>query len=625
MGDGEGGAALAELFQRLLHQPLALVVQCAGGFVQNQDGRIFQEHPGDGDALLLPAGQLYAPFAHIGVIPVGQLPDEAVGPRLLRGSLHLLPGGAGQAVGNVFIDGAGEHVHLLLHHADVLPQAALGQLGDVLTVDQDASAADVVKPGDQVAEGGLAAAAGAYQRDLVAGLHGFVDVGQHGPVVIVIVEADVVEGHIALHAGQLLRAGRIVHVGLHVHDLAEALDARHAPLELLRVVHHPADGGQQGGNVEQIRHVVRRRDLAVDDEQRAHDDHHDVHHAVKGAGGGVVARHVAVFAAADADELLVAPVELVDLHGLVGEALHHPDAQQAVLHLSVDLAHLMAALLEGGPHLLVKIPGQHQHNGQHEENDDRQHRVDAQQDHEGHGDLDGGDQKFFRAMMGELRHIEQVAGDAGHDLPHLGVAVIGEAHLLQMLKQGVAHVPLDVGAHHVAPGHHDVVGHGVDQAQQHINAAHLEHIGHGQGGGAAAGQAGDAAHDHGQHQIAQGGQRGAEQVQRQHAPIGTEIGQKAPDQLGGFHGALVAVGGFRLHGNDAPVLNAPLVSVEKIILRTARRSGSSASAVLPDRPCARWGSGRRRPRPPSGRRPARPFRFPSTPRPCRRCNTGCRH
>ena len=221
----------------------------------------------------------------------------------------------------------------------------------------------------------------------------------------------------------------------------------------------------------------------------------------------------------------------------------------------------MAAFLESGAHLLVEMPGQHQHDGQHEEDNQRQHRVDAQQDHKGHGDLDGGDQELLRAVVGELRYVEQVAGDAGHDLPHLGVAVIGKAHLLQMLKQGVAHVSLDIGAHHMAPGHHNVVGHGIDQAQKHVYAAHLQHIGHGQGGGAAAGKAGNAAHDHGQHQVAQRGQHGAEQVQRQHAPIGTEIGQKAPDQLGGFHSALIFPGGCRLHGDDAPVLCSPLVSV----------------------------------------------------------------
>ena len=72
VGDGEGGAPAGQLFQGLLHQALALVVQGAGGLVQNQDGRIFQEHPGDGNALLLPAGELDAPLAHEGVISLGQ-------------------------------------------------------------------------------------------------------------------------------------------------------------------------------------------------------------------------------------------------------------------------------------------------------------------------------------------------------------------------------------------------------------------------------------------------------------------------------------------------------------------------------------------------------------------------
>ena len=68
VGDGQGGAAVRQLFKALPHKDLALVVQCAGGFVQNQDGRVLQEYPGNGDALLLSAGQLDAALAHIGVV-----------------------------------------------------------------------------------------------------------------------------------------------------------------------------------------------------------------------------------------------------------------------------------------------------------------------------------------------------------------------------------------------------------------------------------------------------------------------------------------------------------------------------------------------------------------------------
>ena len=66
VGDGEGGAAVRELFKRLLHQAFAFVVQGAGRLVQDQDRWVFEEHAGDGNALLLAAGQLYAALAHIG-------------------------------------------------------------------------------------------------------------------------------------------------------------------------------------------------------------------------------------------------------------------------------------------------------------------------------------------------------------------------------------------------------------------------------------------------------------------------------------------------------------------------------------------------------------------------------
>ena len=60
-------------FSRLWpHQDLALVVQGAGGLVQDQDGRVLQEDAGDGDALLLAAGELDAALTDIGVVAILQ-------------------------------------------------------------------------------------------------------------------------------------------------------------------------------------------------------------------------------------------------------------------------------------------------------------------------------------------------------------------------------------------------------------------------------------------------------------------------------------------------------------------------------------------------------------------------
>ena len=61
VGDGQGRAAMGQLFEALAYEDLTLVVQRAGGLVQNEDGRVLEEDPGNGNALLLAARELDTP------------------------------------------------------------------------------------------------------------------------------------------------------------------------------------------------------------------------------------------------------------------------------------------------------------------------------------------------------------------------------------------------------------------------------------------------------------------------------------------------------------------------------------------------------------------------------------
>ena len=119
VGDGDGGAVFGEHIQALLNPALAFVVQCAGGFIQNQDGRILQEYAGDGNALLLAAGEPGSPFSHKGVIAVGKGLDEVVYVGFFGGVDDFFHGSAGLAVGDVFPDSAAEQVDILLNDADL--------------------------------------------------------------------------------------------------------------------------------------------------------------------------------------------------------------------------------------------------------------------------------------------------------------------------------------------------------------------------------------------------------------------------------------------------------------------------------------------------------------------------
>lgn len=60
--------AVHHLVQTLLNGGFHFAVQCAGGFVQQQNGRVFQHHTRNGNALALSARQFYAAFANVCVI-----------------------------------------------------------------------------------------------------------------------------------------------------------------------------------------------------------------------------------------------------------------------------------------------------------------------------------------------------------------------------------------------------------------------------------------------------------------------------------------------------------------------------------------------------------------------------
>ena len=68
MGDGDHGLALHQGRERLLDRRLDLRIERRGRLVEDQDRRVLQDHPGDGDALALAAGELDAAFADMGVV-----------------------------------------------------------------------------------------------------------------------------------------------------------------------------------------------------------------------------------------------------------------------------------------------------------------------------------------------------------------------------------------------------------------------------------------------------------------------------------------------------------------------------------------------------------------------------
>ena len=102
VGDRDRRAALHESLEGGLDEPLGDGVERRGRLVEDEDPRILEQHPGDGDALLLAARQLVAALADDRVVALGQLGDRGRGwPRRARRRLELRVGRFGLRVEQV--------------------------------------------------------------------------------------------------------------------------------------------------------------------------------------------------------------------------------------------------------------------------------------------------------------------------------------------------------------------------------------------------------------------------------------------------------------------------------------------------------------------------------------------
>src|ERR1700722_15088524 len=158
VGDDDGGAARAELCDRVLDVALRLRIERGGGFVQQDDRRILDERARDGDAVALAARQLQPALAHGRVVAGRKRHDEFVRMRRRGGRPDLRLARTRPAKGYVVADRPVEEIDVLAHIADLPAQRSPRHGRDVLAVDGDDAARYLVETRDQIENGRLAAA-----------------------------------------------------------------------------------------------------------------------------------------------------------------------------------------------------------------------------------------------------------------------------------------------------------------------------------------------------------------------------------------------------------------------------------------------------------------------------------
>ena len=93
-------------------------IQCAGRFVEDQDCRVLEEDPGDGDSLALSAGESGPAFAHICIKTIRHLHDVFIDFCFPRSHDDFLICRVRSSVADVLADRIGKDKDFLLYDSD---------------------------------------------------------------------------------------------------------------------------------------------------------------------------------------------------------------------------------------------------------------------------------------------------------------------------------------------------------------------------------------------------------------------------------------------------------------------------------------------------------------------------
>ena len=567
MGDDEHRAPGHQGIHPLLDELLRAGVDGGGGFIQDQHRGIGHGGPGNGQQLALPLAEAAAVAGDDGVVPLGQVADKGVGVGQPGRGADLLIGGVQLPVADVVGHGSGEQVGILQNNAQRAAQGVLPDVPDVDAVIGDGAGLNVIKPVDQVGNGGLSRAGGAHEGDLLAGL------GKQGYVVEhrlfrVVAEVHMVKAHVApqLRQGAVgllpgpvagaavrLRQGiavlqhphqggaALIRLGVGVHHGKNALRAGYGGQQGVHLLADLADGLAHLLHIQQVRAQGADIEHTGDGQQAAHaagdgvvdagEVAHGGHHGPGiglGHGGGVAIGAVAGSELVHGLLLVVKDLDdLLALDHLLNVAIEA--AQGRLLLLEADAA-AAAHAFDHQEHQTQEHEGdegqgpvqvnQHEH-GAHKGNEVGHHAGEAVADHIGHG----------VHVVGEAAH--QVAGLVGVEIPQGQ----GLEPVEQILPQG-GHGPLGDADHQAG------IGIGAPGGGQ-------EHAAHG--------------HQHPEqtlevpgHNVVQGG---LEEIAADHGAHGAE------DQAHGHHDqrALVAADVAQELAHGAPEILGPLIAVSPAV------------------------------------------------------------
>src|SRR5216684_3882987 len=234
--DDESGAPGEQAIQSFANEQLGLGVHARSGFVENQEARVVGKSAGKINELALADGECGAAFVDVAGDALGKGADEFAEADFVNGVFDCGAIDAGRAEPDVRFNGAGKKKGILEHDAELAAEILQVNQANVLAVEEDLAALNVVKAEQEGDESGFASAGVSHDGDGLAGGYTERDIAQNPIFLGRLSDVTVAEPHVAkfnFAAGMVERNGVGVRIDRNrlVQKLEDALGGGHRGLE----------------------------------------------------------------------------------------------------------------------------------------------------------------------------------------------------------------------------------------------------------------------------------------------------------------------------------------------------------------------------------------------------------
>ena len=150
VGYDEAGSVFHEVVEGFLNETLGGGVHTGRGFVEDEDGRVFEEGTGYGEALLLADAEFDSTLAKWRVQPFGKARDEVSGIGSAEDFPDFLLGGVGFSDAEVFRSRPVEHETFLRNYGNAVAQVGFRDFAQGDAIDGDIPAREFVEANQEV-------------------------------------------------------------------------------------------------------------------------------------------------------------------------------------------------------------------------------------------------------------------------------------------------------------------------------------------------------------------------------------------------------------------------------------------------------------------------------------------